>query len=99
MSSDAIFGFAGVLVGSLITAALTIYPETLSARRDVDARLDQLAQERRSQRDTFQRESILALQVAVTDLIRAAYTELDRKIAEMGRSTCGNRGGGKQRLP
>jgi hypothetical protein len=83
MSSDAIFGFAGVLVGSLVTAIITLYRDTLAARREVDARRDQLAQERASQRDAFQRESILALQTAVIDLIRAAHIELDRMIAEL----------------
>jgi hypothetical protein len=33
-------------------------------------------------RDAFQRESVLALQSAVTDLIEAAYAELDRTLAE-----------------
>jgi hypothetical protein len=83
MSSDAIFGFAGVLVGSLVTAVITLHRDTLAARRELLARRDQLAQERASQRDAFQRESILALQTAVTDLIRAAYIELDRMIAEL----------------
>jgi hypothetical protein len=83
MSSDAIFGFAGVLLGSLVTAIITLYRDTLAARRDVLARRDQLAQERASQRDAFQRESVLALQAAVIDLIRAAYVELDRMISEV----------------
>jgi hypothetical protein len=81
MSSDAIFGFAGVLVGSLITAVVTLYRKTLAARREALARHGRLAQERAAQRDAFQRESVLALQAAVTDLIGAAYSELDRMIA------------------
>jgi hypothetical protein len=35
MSTDAIFGFAGVLVGSLVTAIITLYRDTLAARRDL----------------------------------------------------------------
>ena len=34
----------------------------------------------------FQRKSILALQIAVTDLIKAAYSELDRMIAESAKT-------------
>jgi hypothetical protein len=84
VSSDAIFGFVGVLVGSLTTIVVTLWREALVARREATARRDVLDQERASQRDIFQRDSVLALQTAVTDLIRAAYTELDRMIADQG---------------
>src|SRR5712664_3076255 len=33
-------------------------------------------------RDTFQRDSILALQAAISDLIRAVHKELDRVLAD-----------------
>ena len=43
----------------------------------------------------FQRKSILALQIAVTDLIKAAYSELDRMIAESAKREHGRFVNGK----
>jgi hypothetical protein len=78
----ALFGFAGVLLGSLTTAVLTIYRERLVNKREIEVLERQHQRERKSSHDTFQRESILALQSAVTDLIKAVYEELDRVLAE-----------------
>src|SRR5262245_21108674 len=74
----AIFGFAGVILGSLTTSVLTIYRERLASQRESTVREQQYQRERKALRDTFQRESILAVQSAVTALIGAAYAELDR---------------------
>lgn len=82
MTSDAVFGFVGVVLGSLTTSALTVYKERLVGSREADVRDQQYERDRRASRDVFQRESILALQTAVTDLIKAAYDELDRVLAE-----------------
>ncbi len=82
----AIFGFAGVLLGSLTTSILTIYREHLVTRREHAVREQQHERDRKAARDTFQRDSILALQSAVTDLIEAAYAELDRLLAESRRT-------------
>jgi hypothetical protein len=78
----AVFGFAGVILGSLTTSVLTIYRERLVSQRESTAREQQYQRERKVLRDTFQRESILALQSAVTELIGAAYAELDRLLDE-----------------
>jgi hypothetical protein len=80
--SSAVFGLVGVLLGSLSTSLLTIYRERLTTRREQAARDEQYERDRNSARDIFQRDSILALQSAVSDLIRAAYIELDRILAE-----------------
>lgn len=77
----AIFGFVGVLIGTIATAALTIYKERVTGRREVEQRREQDERERRTTRDVFQRDSILSLQTAATALIEAAYDELDRQIA------------------
>jgi hypothetical protein len=77
----AIFGFLGVLIGTIATATLTIYKERVTGRREVEQRREQDERERRTTRDVFQRDSILSLQAAVTALIEAAYDELDRQIA------------------
>ena len=86
MASQAIFGFIGVILGSLTTSVLTIYRERLATRRELTIRDQQYERDRKAARDTFQRESILALQSAVFDVIKAAYDELDRMLAEL-RST------------
>jgi hypothetical protein len=44
-------------------------------------RNEQYERERKAARDAFQRESILALQVAISDVIGVVYEELDRMIA------------------
>jgi hypothetical protein len=81
--SSAVFGLVGVLLGSLSTSILTIYRERLTTRREQAARDEQYERDRKAARDTFQRDSILALQSAISDLIRAAYQELDRVLAEL----------------
>jgi len=81
--SSAVFGLVGVLLGSLSTSILTIYRERLMTRREQLARDEQYERDRKAVRDAFQRESILALQAAISDLIRAAYQELDRVLAEL----------------
>lgn len=74
----AIFGFIGVVFGSISTAVLTIYKERVTGRREIEQRDRQYERDRKTVRDVFQRDSILALQASVTSLISAAYGELDR---------------------
>ncbi|WP_433222954.1 hypothetical protein [Microtetraspora malaysiensis] len=81
MSAEALFGFIGVLLGSLTTSVLTIYKERLTTRREGELRDRQYERERRSARDAFQRDSILMLQSAVADLLKSVHGELDRAIA------------------
>jgi Rad3-related DNA helicase len=82
VAGEALFGFAGVVLGSLTTSVLTIYKDRLTARRDIALREQQYERDRDNARNAFQRESILALQSAVSDLLKAVYEELDRVIAE-----------------
>lgn len=86
MAAEALFGFAGVVLGSFTTSILTIYRERLVNKREVAVFERQHELERKLTYNTFQRESILSLQSAITDLINAAYTELDRILAEFGRT-------------
>jgi len=83
MAAEAIYGFVGVLLGSATTVVLTVYRERLVSAREREARQHQREQDRLDQRSLFQRESLLALQEAVSDLIKAVYNEQDRMIAEM----------------
>ncbi|MEU2586624.1 hypothetical protein ABZ612_27395 [Streptomyces avermitilis] len=84
--ASAIFGFVGVILGSFITSALTIYKDRLAARHEIKIRHEQYERDRQAARDAFQRESTLALQTAVSNLFKAVYEELDRMLAEFHES-------------
>jgi hypothetical protein len=86
MAAEAVFGFIGVVLGSASTAVLTVYREQLVSRREREARHHQREQERKDQRDVFQRESLLALQDAASDLVKAMFTEQDRMLEELART-------------
>jgi hypothetical protein len=64
-----------------------VYRETVTSRRERDAREHQRVQERQDQRDTFQRQSLLALQDAVSDLVKSVFNEQDRMLKEMQRTS------------
>ena len=76
--SSAVFGLLGVLLGSLSTSLLTIYRERLTTRREQAARDEQYERDRNTAPGIFRRDSILALQSAVSDLMRDAYTRTGR---------------------
>jgi hypothetical protein len=82
----AIYGFVGVLLGSVTTVILTVYQERRVSSREREARQQQRAQDRQDQLNTFQRLSILALQDAVSDLVKALYNEQDQMLEEIRRT-------------
>ncbi len=82
VSSTAVFGLIGVLLGSVITAFGTIYREQVTSKREREARAHQAAQEKHAQFATFQRESILSLQEAVAAVVKSVYDEQDRVLRE-----------------
>jgi hypothetical protein len=86
MTLTAVFGFLGVLLGSAITAVVTLCRDQLTIRHEREARQAQREREREDRREAFQRESLLALQTALSELVRAAYREQDRMLAEMQRT-------------
>jgi hypothetical protein len=86
MTVSAVYGFIGVLLGSATTAVLTVYRERLLSAREREAREHQRQQDREDQRNTFQRQSLLALQDAVSDLVKAVFNEQDRMLEEMLRT-------------
>jgi hypothetical protein len=87
MTASAVYGFIGVLLGSAATAALTVYRERLLSTREREARKQQRLQDQQDQRNTFQRQSLLALQDAVSDLVKAVFSEQDRMLEEMRRTS------------
>ena len=60
MTLTAVFGFLGVLLGSGITAFVTVYREQIASLREREAREIQRRRERQDQATVFQRENILA---------------------------------------
>ncbi len=88
MAVDALVGLVGVALGAASTSILTIYKERFTARREREAREDQRRREREDERNIFQRESILALQSAVSDLVKSVYDEQDRMLVEMEKTNC-----------
>jgi hypothetical protein len=82
----AIYGLIGVLLGSVTTAVLTMYQEWRVGSREREARQHQRDRDREDQRNTFQRQSLLALQDAVSDLVKALFNEQDRMLEEMQRT-------------
>ncbi|MFD0362811.1 hypothetical protein ACFQZZ_15310 [Nocardia sp. GCM10030253] len=86
MAAEAWFGFVGVVLGSVTTSVLTVYKERITAKRDITVRDQQYERDRKTARDSFQRDSILALQSAVRDLINAADQELNRIYSEYERT-------------
>lgn len=79
----AVYGLIGVLLGSVTTVLLTVYQEQRASSREREARQQQRDEDRRDQLNSFQRESILALQDAVFDLVKALFNEQDRMLEEM----------------
>lgn len=82
----AIYGLIGVLPGSATTVVLTVYQERWANSREREARQHQREQDRKDQRNTFQRQSLLALQDAVSDLVKAVFNEQDRMLEKMERT-------------
>ena len=58
--ASAIFGFVGVLLGSLMTSILTIYKDKLAARREIDLRDQQYQRDRRPVGRWFPGSGLLA---------------------------------------
>src|SRR5437773_10791113 len=54
MAAEALFGFAGVVLGSLTTSVLTVYRERLVNKREIAVVERQHERERTSSHDTFQ---------------------------------------------
>ena len=64
----AIWGFVGVVVGGVITGILTLGTEVVRANKQADLDGAKRSDDRRLAMNTFQRETLLALQDAMNDL-------------------------------
>ena len=75
VTTAALFGFLGVLVGSVITAAITLKREQLITKRERDTREELRLREHGERGATLEYESLLALQDAMNDM----FTVLDER--------------------
>jgi hypothetical protein len=82
MALETVIGFVGVVIGSASTTVVTVYREQLVGKREREARQGQREQDRSDRSDAYQRENLLALQEAVSDMIKAVFNEQDRQLKE-----------------
>jgi hypothetical protein len=81
--SAAVWAFLGVVLGGVLTGAVSLWQAQLVTKREREAREALREQERKDRRDAFQRETLLALQDAVEDVRRAISRDADRKLAAL----------------
>lgn len=77
----------GVILGAAIAGGISLWQVQLVTRREREARQELRERERRDRRDAFQRETLLGVQDAVTDLWNATVAVYDQGASE-------TRGGG-----
>jgi hypothetical protein len=70
-----------VVVGGLVTGGVSLWREWFITNSERETRVSLQERERRDRRDTFQRETLLAVQEAVEDARQAVFREYDRKLA------------------
>jgi gas vesicle protein len=81
--SEAVIGFLGVLVGAIIAGAVALLGEQFALKREREARQAERTQQWQDRRDTFELETLLALQDAVSKMRRAVHADYQRKIELM----------------
>jgi hypothetical protein len=86
MNASAILALVGVLVGSVLATVAPVLQERVISKREHRIREAQRRQDRQDQRDAFQRQSLRALQYAVSDLVKAVFREQDRMLKELRRT-------------
>jgi hypothetical protein len=74
--SQAVLSFAGVIVGALIAGGVSLWRELVVTARERAARAAEREQQLQDVRDAFQRETLLALQDANVDFLRACFRPL-----------------------
>jgi hypothetical protein len=91
----ALIGFLGVVVGAVVTGFVTLRQARLATQREYDVRQIEWGQARKDVRDTFQRESIISLQDAISDTRTAIFRDYERKHAIWQTQSVAGRGPGE----
>jgi hypothetical protein len=81
--SQAVLSLAAVVLGATIAGGVALWQVQLVTAREREARRTEREQVRKDLRDTFQRDSILALQQAVADLVRMAVGVHDDSVRQL----------------
>jgi HAMP domain-containing protein len=79
---QAVLSLAGVVIGAAIAGGVALWQVQLVTAREREARRSEREQVRAEIREAFQRDSILALQEAVADLLRMAVGVLDDNVRQ-----------------
>jgi hypothetical protein len=74
-----VIGFLGVVVGAAVTGFVTLRQTHLATEREREAQQVLREQERRDRRDAFQRETLLAVQDAISAMGKSVLHELSRR--------------------
>ena len=77
----AVWGFLGVVIGGLVTGAITIWAQVLRGRQEADLDSAKRTDARRAGREGFQQSNLLELQVALDQWVGIELGRLEDIIA------------------
>lgn len=78
---SAVWGFLGVVIGSVLTGGLTLWAQWLRGRQDADLDSAKRQDDRRLGRERFQQANLLELQVALDEWVGTELGRLQDTIA------------------
>lgn len=77
----AVWGFLGVVIGGVVTGAITIWAQLLRGRQEADLDSTKRTDARRAGREGFQQANLLELQVALDEWVGIELGRLEDTIA------------------
>jgi hypothetical protein len=77
---SAVWGFLGVVIGGVVTGAITIWAQLLRGRQEAELDSAKRTDERRAAREGFQQANLLELQVALDEWVGIELGRLDDTI-------------------
>lgn len=80
---QAVLAFVGVILGAIIAGFLTLWQIRLLTARERKAQQTRREQERTDRREAFERETLLALQDAISNVRQVTLRDYERKVALM----------------
>ena len=79
---QAVLGFLGVILGAAIAGSISLWQARLTTERERETRTELRELERKDRRDAFERETMLVLQDACSDVRKAVFRDYERKMAD-----------------
>jgi hypothetical protein len=80
---QAVLAFVGVILGAIIAGFVSLWQMRLVTARERKAQQIHREQERTDRREAFERETLLALQDAISDLRQVTMRDYERKVVLM----------------